>query len=101
MDLSKKKKMIKNINSKMKQKHQQPNLKKQKQKQKQTNKELEQEHNHRNGGLSARKGRVEMGGEVQGIRSIICRHKIDRGRLRIVWEMEKPKNLHVLPTDMN
>ena len=23
------------------------------------------------------------------------------GELRIVWEMEKPKNLHVPPTDMN
>ena len=32
---------------------------------------------------------------VQGIRSIIGRYKIDRGRLRIVWEMEKPKNLYV------
>ena len=44
--------------------------------------------------------RVEGGGgrlgkKVQGIRSIIGRHKIDRGRLRIVWEMEKPKNLYV------
>ena len=38
----------------------------------------------------------ERGGEkVQGIRSIIGRYKIDRGRLRIVWEMEKPKNLYV------
>ena len=24
-----------------------------------------------------------------------------RGRLRIVWEMEKPKNLYVQPMDMN
>ena len=39
--------------------------------------------------------RGETGEEVQGIRSINCRHKIDRGRLRIVWEMEKPKNLYV------
>ena len=38
---------------------------------------------------------------VHGIRSINGRHKIDRGRLRIVWEMEKPKNLYVQPTDMN
>ena len=36
-----------------------------------------------------------MGGKVQEIRSIIVRHKIDRGRLRIVWEMENPKNLYV------
>ena len=33
-----------------------------------------------------------MGEKVQGIRSINDRCKIDRGRLRIVWEMEKPKN---------
>ena len=37
---------------------------------------------------------------VQGIRSINGRYKIDRGRLRIVWEMEKPKNLYVRPMDM-
>ena len=36
-----------------------------------------------------------MGGKVQGIRSIIGRYKIDRGRLSLVWEMEKPKNLYV------
>ena len=42
-----------------------------------------------------------MGGKPEGIGSIIGRHKIDRGRLRIVKEMEKPKNLHVRPMDMN
>ena len=36
-----------------------------------------------------------MGGKVHGIRSINGRYKIDRGRLRIVWEMEKPKNLYI------
>ena len=46
-----------------------------------------------------REGR--MGEKVQGIRSINGRYKIDRGRLRIVWEMEKPKNLHVRSLDMN
>ena len=31
-------------------------------------------------------GERENGGrEIQGIRSIICRYKIDRDRLRIVW----------------
>ena len=35
------------------------------------------------------------GEKVLGIRSINGRYKIDRGRLRIVWEMSKPKNLHV------
>ena len=38
---------------------------------------------------------------VQGIRSINGRHKIDRRRLRIVQEMEKPKILYVWPMDMN
>ena len=33
--------------------------------------------------------------KVQGIRSIIGRHKIHREWLRIVWEIEKPKNLYV------
>ena len=34
-------------------------------------------------------------GKVQRISSINGRWKIDRGRVRIVWEMEKPKNSHV------
>ena len=38
-------------------------------------------------------GRMEE--KVQRIRNINGRYKIDRGRLRIVWEMEKPKNLYV------
>ena len=44
------------------------------------------------GGLSERWG---MRKKVQGISSINGRYKIDRGRLRIVREMEKPKNLYV------
>ena len=40
-------------------------------------------------------------GKVWGIRSIIGRHKIDGERLRIVEKIEKPKNLHVQPMDMN
>ena len=36
-----------------------------------------------------------MGEMVQGIRSISGRYKIDRRRVRILWEMAKPKNLHV------
>ena len=63
------------------------------------------EQNHRNGdhmeGYQQGGGRERMGGKIQGIRSINGRYKIDRGRLRIVWEMEKPKNLYVQPTDMN
>ena len=48
------------------------------------------------GGLSVGRRKGErMGEKVQGIRCINGRNKIDRGRLRIVWEMEKPKNLYV------
>ena len=36
-----------------------------------------------------------MGEKVEGMRSIIGRYKLDRGRLRTVWEIEKPKNLYV------
>ena len=42
-----------------------------------------------------------MGEKVQGVRSINGRYKIDRGWLRIVWEMEKPGNLYAQPIDMN
>ena len=69
-------------------------LKKQKQ-----SKQLEQEQNHRNGdhmeGSQWGGGRGRIGEKVQGISSINGRYKIDRGRLRIVQEMEKPKNLYV------
>ena len=37
--------------------------------------------------------------KVQRI-SINGRYKIERGRLRIVWEVEKPKNLYIQPMDM-
>ena len=42
-----------------------------------------------------------MGKNIQGLRRINGRYKIDGGRLRIVREMEKPKNLYVQPMDMN
>ena len=42
-----------------------------------------------------------MGEKVQGIGSLNGRHKIDRGRVRTIEEIEKPKNLHVQPMDMN
>ena len=45
--------------------------------------------------------RWRMGEKIQGIRRIIGRYRIDRGRLTIVQEMEKPKNLYVPPMDMN
>ena len=41
------------------------------------------------------------GEKVQRISSINCRYKTDRGKLRIVWEMEKPKNLYVPPMNIN
>ena len=52
-------------------------------------------------GYQQREGVDRMEEKVPGIRSIIGRYKIDRGRLRIVQEMEKPKNLYVQPMDMN
>ena len=52
------------------------------------------------GELSVGMGRRRMGEKVQGINSINGRDKVDRGRLRIVWEMEKLKNLHAQPMDM-
>ena len=62
-------------------------------------KQLEQEQNHINGdhmeGYQCRGRKRRMGEKVQGIRSINGRYKRDRGRLRIVWEMEKPRNLYV------
>ena len=68
-------------------------------------KQLDQEHNHRNGDhiedYQWGGGGGEWGEKVQGIRSMTGRHKIDRDRLRIVSEVEKPKNLHVQTMDMN
>ena len=43
--------------------------------------------------MGERRGRMEE--KVQRIRSINGSYKIDRGRLRIVQEMERPKNLYV------
>ena len=105
-DFSKKKK-IKTMNSKMKTNSQLSTtelLKKQKKKNK-LRKQLEQEQNHKNGdhmkGYQQGRGEERMGENIQGIRSINGRYKIDRERLRIVWEMEKPKKLHVPPMNMN
>ena len=42
-----------------------------------------------------------VGEKVQGLRSIIGRHKIDGERLRMVQETENSKNLYVQPMDMN
>ena len=46
-------------------------------------------------------GGGRMGKKAQGIRSLSGRYKVGRRRLRIVWEMEKSKNLYVRPMDMN
>ena len=43
------------------------------------------------GELSGGRGRREIGEKGTGNKSIVDRYKIDRGRLRIVWEMEKPR----------
>ena len=47
------------------------------------------------------RGRGRMGEKAHGRRSINGRYKTDRGRLRIVWEMETPKNVSVPPMHMN
>ena len=46
-------------------------------------------------GYQQGEGGGRTGENIRGIRSIMGRYKIDRGRLRIVWEIEKPKNLYV------
>ena len=67
-------------------------------------KQLEQEQNPRNedhmGGYQGVGGEGVWGRNVQEIRSIIGRHKIDMGMLGIVQEIEEPKNLYVQPMDM-
>ena len=51
-------------------------------------KQPEQEQNHRYGdhleGYQLGRGKGTMGAKMQGLKSIIGRYKIDRGRLRIV-----------------
>ena len=66
-------------------------------------KQIEQEQNHRNG--DHREGYQWGGGEwekkVQGIKSVIAGHKIDKERSTMVEETENSKNLYVQPMDMN
>ena len=81
--------MIKTMNSKMTTNSQLSTTKPKKNKTKnKLSKQLEQEQNHRNGdhkeGYQLGGGGGRMGEKVQGIRSTIGRHKIDRERLRIV-----------------
>ena len=96
--------MITNMNTKMTTyNYQQLNLKiKNKNK---LSKQLEQKQNHRNGDHMEdhQQGSVRMrdGEKVQKISSINGRWKIDRGRLRIVQEMQMAKNLYVRLMDMN
>ena len=75
------------MNSKMTTNSQLSTTEPKKQKQK-LSKQLEQEENHRNGdhmeGYQWGGRRGECGKKAQGIRSIIGRHKIDRGTSRIV-----------------
>ena len=77
-----------------------PKKQKQKQTKQTTRTGTESQKQRSHGGLSAGKRR-RMGEKVQGIRSIISRYKIDREKLRIEQEMEKPENLHVRPMDVN
>ena len=61
--------------------------------------QLEQEQNHRNGdhmkGYQQGSGRGREREKVQRISSINGGQKIDRRRVRIIQEMQKPKNLYV------
>ena len=70
-----------------------------KQKQKRLCKQLEQEQIHKNGdhmeGYQWEGGVGRIGEKIQEIRSINGRYKVDRGRLRILQEMDKSKNLYV------
>ena len=64
-------------------------------------KQPEQKQNHRFGdhleGYQLGGGRGRMEEKVQGLKGIIGRLKIYRGMLRIVLEVEKPKNLYECP----
>ena len=75
--------MIRNMNSKMTTNLQLSTTEPKKMKTK-TRTETESEKWRSHGGLSVRRRRGRLGGKVQGIRNIIDKHKIDRGRLRIV-----------------
>ena len=44
--------------------------------------------------------RCRMEGKVQGLRSTIGKYKIDRGMLKTVEDIEKPKNLYARPMDI-
>ena len=80
------------------------NLKENQRKQK-LSKQPEQEQIHRNGDHMEGYQQEGRGGKNSGKCTWNKKHKwsvqIDRGRLRIVQEMEKPKNLYVQPMDMN
>ena len=47
------------------------------------------------------RGRGRRRERVQGIRRIIGRYQLVKGKVKNSWEMEKPKNLYVQPMDMN
>ena len=44
--------------------------------------------------VTSGEGEGGNGEKAQGASSMNGRYKIDRGRVRILWEMEKPTNLH-------
>ena len=90
------------MNSRMTTNSQLSTIEPKKQNKKKLSKQLEQEQNHRNGNHMEVYWREvgRKGEKLQRISSINGRHKIDRERLRIVLEMEKPKNLYVQPMNM-
>ena len=46
-------------------------------------------------------GERGTGEKAQAIRSINGSNRIERGRLRVAWEIENPKILYVQSMDMN
>ena len=97
--------MIKNRNSKMTTNSQLSRTDAKNKNKNKLSEQLEQEQNQINGdhmeGYQQGGGGRRMVENMQVVRSIIGRYKIDRERLRIVQEMGKPKNLYVRPMDMN
>ena len=86
-DFSKKLKKFKNMNSKMTTNSQLPTTEPKNKTKQTTRTGTESQKWRSHGGLSVGGEGRRMGEKVQRIRSINDRYKIERGRLRIVWEM--------------
>ena len=96
--------MIKTMNSKMTTNSQlsttEPKKEKQKQTKQTTRSGTESQKWRSYGGLSVRRRKEENGEKGTGNKKHNWQVP-NRGKLRIVWGMEKPKNLYVQPMDMS